>query len=604
MKNLQDKIILGISDSSVCGGAVLVRGGDVVAAVNEERLNREKMSTGFPEHSIRKVLDMEGLDAGDLDHVFAADEYNYFKPESRRWQGWLVDETGERKGLVYTLASSLASLVGSLKPAQDAYYALRRFLTADRRKKLPALLEDRLGIEAPLTFVDHHYCHALAAYYTAGHRDATVITLDGGGDGLCSRIYRVEDGHFELLHKVRSYDSIGNFYAYVTHLCGYTAHKHEGKITGLAARGEPVYADLLDDFITFESGTLKNTGNCYFRSAVRKLRSALPDDFDKEDLSASMQQVLEEHVVAYCDHWVRESGVGDVALAGGVFANVRLNQFIHELDSVDSIFVHPGMGDDGLAYGAALQPFADGEDDRGALSAGEPMADVYLGPEYSERRIEAALENAGLDYERDDCAEERVAELLADGMVVARYDGRMEYGPRALGNRSILYQPTDPSVNDWLNEKLDRTEFMPFAPAVAMENAGRCFQGVQGAEHTAEFMTVTFQCTEEMERLCPGVVHVDGSARPQLVKRETNPAYHEIISQYHRITGNPAIINTSFNRHEEPIVNTPEEAINGFLAAELDYLSMGKFLVKHPEGIKRRSEPSGEEEATRAAATG
>lgn len=569
---------------------MLVQGGEVVAAVNEERLNREKMSTGFPERSIRKVLEMEEVGINDIDHIYAADEYNYFKPESSRWNGWLIDETGQNKGLMYRAASRAASWVGGFRPAQDVYYALRRRLTSNRRTKLPALLRDKFGFECPVSFVDHHYSHALAAYYTAGHQDATVITLDGGGDELCSRVYRVRDGHFELLHKVRSYDSIGNFYAYVTHLCGFTAHKHEGKITGLAAQGEPVYTELLEDFVSYQGGTLKNTGNCYFHSAVRKLREALPSDFRKEDLSASIQKVLEDNVVAYCDHWIQKSGVGNVALAGGVFANVRLNQFIHELDAVDNIFIHPGMGDDGLAFGAALHPFANA-----TCPAGEPMEDVYLGPGYSEQRIEAALKSRGLDFEYEENAESRVAELLADGMVVARYDGRMEYGPRALGNRSILYQPTDPSVNDWLNQKLDRTEFMPFAPAVNVEHADRCFCGIEGAEHTAQFMTITFQCTDEMKRRCPGVVHVDGSARPQIVERETNPAYHAIIDQYYRLTGNPAIINTSFNRHEEPIVNTPEEAIEGFLMAELDYLSMGKYIIKNPNGVKKR--PSVSEES-------
>lgn len=578
-------IRLGVSDSSVAGGAVLVRDGRVVAAVNEERLNREKMSTGFPELSIRRVLEMEGLGPDEVDHVHVADEHNYFKPESRRWKGWLVDERGAGKGALYRLASRLSGVVGSLEPAQDAYYALRRRLTAGRRQKLPALLEDRIGLRCPVSFVDHHRCHALAAYYTAGHRDATVITLDGGGDGLCSRVYRVRSGRFELLHSVRSYDSIGNFYAYVTHVCGFTAHKHEGKITGLAARGEPVYLDLLDELITYEDGTFRNRGRCYFESAVRKIRDRLPADFRREDLAASVQRLLERHAVRYCDHWVRSSGIGDVALAGGVFANVRLNQFVHELASVDSLFVHPGMGDDGLAFGAALDPLAD--ERWGPVPAGEALTDVYLGPSYPEERMRAALEERGLAYDRHEDSERKVAELLAEGMVVARYDGRMEYGPRALGNRSILYQPTDPSVNDWLNEKLDRTEFMPFAPAVTTEQANRCFHGVEGAEHAARFMTITFECTPEMERRCPGVVHVDGSARPQLVARETNPAYHEIIDTYRRLTGNPAIVNTSFNRHEEPIVDTPEQAVEGFLSAGLDYLSMGKLLVRHPEGVER-----------------
>ncbi|MDX1599950.1 MAG: carbamoyltransferase N-terminal domain-containing protein, partial [Anaerolineales bacterium] len=398
MVDVSETTILGISDSSVCGGAALLRGGRIVAAVNEERLNRQKMSTGFPERSIRRVLEMENLSPEDIDHVYAADEYNYFKPESTRWQGWLVDETGSGKGILYKLASEVSGLIGSSSLAQDAYYAIRRRLTAGRRKKLPRLLQETFDFRCPVSFVDHHYSHALAAYYTGGHPDATVITLDGGGDGLCSRVYRVRNGSFELLNTVRSYHSIGNFYAYVTHICGYTAHKHEGKITGLAARGEPVYLELLDDLITYEDGQFRNRGRCYFESAVRKIRKRLPADFRKQDLAASIQKLLEKHAVRYCDYWVQQSGIGHVVLCGGVFANVRLNQFIHELPSVDTIFVHPGMGDDGLAFGAALTPRAGGGDSGDAVSAGSPLSDVYFGPGYTDADIEEVLRRQGLEF--------------------------------------------------------------------------------------------------------------------------------------------------------------------------------------------------------------
>jgi carbamoyltransferase len=185
--------------------------------------------------------------------------------------------------------------------------------------------------------------------------------------------------------------------------------------------------------------------------------------------------------------------------------------------------------------------------------------------------------------------EDRVAGLLAENAIVGRFMGRMEYGPRALGNRSVLYPASDPRVNQWLNHQLGRTEFMPFAPAALASEAPRLFKNLGGCEHTAEFMTITFDCTDEMIRLCPAAVHVDGTARPQLVSERTNPSFHKIIRRYYERTGIPAIINTSFNMHEEPIVCTPADAIRAFLLGNLDYLAIGSFLVPHP-GLRSSTE--------------
>jgi carbamoyltransferase len=210
------------------------------------------------------------------------------------------------------------------------------------------------------------------------------------------------------------------------------------------------------------------------------------------------------------------------------------------------------------------------------------MDNVYFGPDYSEADCQAVLQNEGLHYERVENIEERVAELLADHRIVGRFHGRMEYGPRALGNRSILYPAQDPHVNQWLNQQLRRTEFMPFAPACLASAAPRLFHQFSGCEKTAEFMTITFDCTDEMKRLCPAAVHVDGTARPQLVSERTNASFFRILQGYHERTGIPAIINTSFNMHEEPIVCSPADAVRAFVEGRLDYLALENFLVPHP----------------------
>jgi carbamoyltransferase len=213
---------------------------------------------------------------------------------------------------------------------------------------------------------------------------------------------------------------------------------------------------------------------------------------------------------------------------------------------------------------------------------GRPLENVYYGPEYTEAEIARALGEKGLAFERLDDIEDRVAELLTADHIIGRFDGRMEYGPRALGNRSVLYPAREPEVNQWLNHQLGRTEFMPFAPAALAGEAHRLFKNLQGCEKTAEFMTITFDCTDEMSRMCPAAVHVDGTARPQLVSERTNPSFHRILRAFHERTGIPALINTSFNMHEEPIVCSPADAVQAFLTGNIDYLAIGPFLVPHP----------------------
>jgi carbamoyltransferase len=251
------------------------------------------------------------------------------------------------------------------------------------------------------------------------------------------------------------------------------------------------------------------------------------------------------------------------------------------MDGVEGIFIHPNMGDGGCGTGAALLEWG------GRPEAVKPLRDVYLGPEFSNDVIADALKRAQLAATMPRPISAAIARLLAEGKVVARFDGRMEYGPRALGNRSILYHAKEPAVNQWLNQRLGRTEFMPFAPATLSEHRHACYHHTDGAEYAAQFMTITFDCTEAMKRDCPAAVHVDGTARPQLVTKESNPGFYSILTEYYQLTGIPSVINTSFNMHEEPIVCTPDDAIRAFLQGNLDYLAIGDFLVRHPSSPMR-----------------
>ena len=574
-------ITLGITDGQTCGAAV-VKDGVILAAVNEERLVRLKQARGFPRASIREVLEIAGVEPHEVDDVAVAQHNMEYRDEVAAWRGWF-EERGDLRdahNLFFNIGSRFGALAEKLPLLRRLYYGLRTPIYKRRRSTITEILDREFGIHAPITFPNHHYVHAASAYYTSGFDDALVLTMDGGGDGASSHVYQAKEGKMDLKLEISSFDSLGNYYAYITAILGYKAKKHEGKITGLAAYGKPTYYRVLNSLIAYAEGRTVNRGGVLFYSALKKIRRLIGDDYSREDLASSIQKLSEDICREHVRYWARKTGCRRVARAGGVFSNVRINQEIHELDGVDEVYVHPGMSDEGLAVGAALARWAETARSRGEVPRTEMLKDVYLGREYSDEEIEAEISKAGLGFTRSGSTEEEIASLLADGYVVARFDGRMEYGPRALGNRSIFYQPTDPSVNDWLNKNLVRTEFMPFAPSTMAEYANRCFVGVEGAFDTARFMTVTFDCTDWMKEHSPGVVHVDGTARPQLVREEDNPSYYKIIQAFHRLTGLPGIINTSFNMHEEPIVCTPGDAIRAFQLGHLDYLAMGPFLIK------------------------
>jgi len=588
--------VLGIGDHVSCGSA-LVEDGKVVAAITDERLVREKMVFGVPRESIRAILEMQDLQPGDIDAISVAtrnqhliDGYVDFK------DGWFGLKRSKFKQALFEVASNVSKLRRKLPFLDQIYYGMRQPAFRKRREGLERIFREEFGFNCPVHFLDHHYCHITSAYYTSGFKDATVFSIDGGGDGCSSKVYDVTDGKFTELCAISSFDSLGTFYSYITQICGYKAGRHEGKITGLAAYGDPQYIPQLKQILVHEDGRFVNVANVFFLSALRELQRILPEDFSHKDLAASIQNYSEELVVDLVRYWLGKTGHHNVALSGGVCANVKINQRVHEIDEVESVFVHPGMSDEGMPVGAALGLYFQIADDQYSPEK-EYMPHVYLGPEYSDDEIKRELDKQGIEAVYHDDIEKEVATLLADQAIVARFNGRMEYGPRALCNRTILYQPTDPSVHYWLNESLNRTEFMPFAPVVLKEYSEQCFQKMTGAENTARYMTITFDCTEWMAEKCPGVVHIDNTARPQIVSRDDNPSMHKILSYYHEQTGLPVLINTSFNMHEEPIVCSPYDAVRAFKLGHLDYLAIGNWLAKSPTPLPRNVDSSKYESA-------
>lgn len=580
-------ITLGIIDSKPSAAAIL-DDGKIIASVAEERLCRMKLASGFPRESVDLVIKLAGISKKEIDIVSIAQNISVFEPNPIPWSGWFKDDAKLKTSQFDQFSSSLAPVFGNFPISWKIHHHLKRFNSRERLVKIPELLRNDFNIHAPIKFYDHHYCHATTAYYTSNFKQALIVTLDGGGDGRSGSAYIGENGQLKEIGSVDSFNSLGNFYSYITELCGFQAEKHEGKITGLAALGEPIYADILRQFVRYQPyGKIRYTVPMYHRSALQKLAQKLPKNFDMAHLAASVQLILEEIGIEFIQHWLRQTGLRNIAVAGGVFSNVKFNQRVHELPEVDNIFVHPAMDDSGLCVGAGFAAVAEQKGSQ-AVELIQRLDNVYFGPEYSDAEIQKAIQSEGIQATHTPNIQKEVARLLADGHVVARFTGRMEYGPRALGHRSILYHTQDPSVNDWLNENLDRTEFMPFAPATLEEYAPLRFDNLKGAEDPARFMTITFNCNAKMRQESPGVVHVDGTARPQIIDSQTAPDFHRILSEYHRLTGIPSLINTSFNMHGEPIVCTPEDAIRSYQQGNLEYLAIGDWLIKNQDAIDKR----------------
>ena len=557
--------ILGIIDTHDAGIA-LIEDGKIIFAINEERLNRIKLCTGFPKKSIELLL--KKYKANDVDRIAVGSKYIELVEESRSFGGEKLDNIN-RKAM-----SSLSRFGGCFFKTvawTRIHKGLFSIMFKRRQDEIKRILKE-YGFNCPVDFIDHHTSHAASAYYTSGKDNVLVITSDAAGDALSATVFVGNGGKLTKLKEVNSYNSIGKLYSYVTEICGFKPLRHEGKITGLAAYGNPIYISLFNKMVVFNNGGFTNISNTKHERSKEKILKEIGRDFKKENLAASVQKHLENETIKFVSHWLDKTRLRNVVLAGGVFSNVKLNQKILELDNIDSVYIHPNMGDGGLALGAALY-----------VNGGKPINidDVYFGVEYSEKEIEETLKKYNLKYKKYNHVEKEIAKLLSEKKVVARFNGKMEYGPRALGNRSILYHAGDKTVNDWLNKNLCRTEWMPFAPVTLEEFKSDYYLNYKGGEHAAKFMTITFDCNDRMREESPAVVHVDNTARPQLINEEINPSYYKILKEYHKLTNIPTIINTSFNMHEEPIVCSPEDAVRSFKKGNLDVLAIGNFIVKN-----------------------
>lgn len=572
--------ILGLNVGHDSSLSLLSPKGELIFAGGEERVNRRKAFTGFPSRFLSLVGHKKY-------HIAVAGEARSWREMEERWCDYLFGSEKNYFDIFNELSYSY--LMGSKKQCDGEPLIRDRFLEA--------------GIEIEsLSFHDHHLCHAASAYYTSGFDDALVVTVDGAGDGKSATAHAVNAGRWDELGCTRLPHSAGHMYGWVTRMLGFKVSRHEGKITGLAAYGDSARLERLrgqllrinPDSETFENPYVTH-GNLSlsvmekaalyrdkkpiyptYEAFRRLVEKEYGDAVRKEDIAALAQEELEQAVTAWIAGLIKKTGLRKVAMAGGVFANVKLNQRIAALEEVEEIWIFPDMGDGGLSAGAALLSL---RDRLGGRLRSTPLHDVYLGPSYGEDEIRAAVDEAGLVAVRKDDVALETARLLAEKVVVGWFQGRMEYGPRALGHRSILLHPGDRDMNDVMNKRLNRTEFMPFAPSVLYEYAEELFDNWSKSRHASEFMTVTYDVNPAWVDKLSAVVHIDNTARPQVVRRDREERYWRVIDEFRKLTGLPAIVNTSFNMHEEPIVCTPSDAIRSFKHGAVDVLVLGDYMV-------------------------
>lgn len=563
------KYVLGIHDGHNASAAIL-RDGELLFVVQEERLNGQKNYNGFPSLSIRACLGFAGIEVGDLAHVAFA--------------GCRQTPTQLRSYDQAAAARRDASLYGFVRRLFAWYpiYALSRELGWNERLEHAS----RLGIRSDICRAyNHHLGHAATAYFgmRENPRDAyLVVTIDGIGDLDCATIYRAEHGKLTLIAATPMGSSIGSIYGIVTGAMGFVPQEHEYKLMGMAPYASPQYAEaaasefraLIEvdaEHLVFRRKTWEPTF-CYPRRILKLLSGKRFDN-----ICAGLQTVCEEVVVGLVQAAIRRTGLRRVLCAGGVFMNVKANKRLMELPEVEHLGIVPSCGDESLSFGVAWYAHAQAGD--AAAAAIPPLRHAYLGPDFSEAETAAAVRGSGHEWKRYDDVESEVARVLAAGHPVARCKGRIEFGARALGNRSILADPANQDIVRIINRMVKKRDFwMPFAPVCRRANVPKYF--VNPKNFASPYMMLTFDTRENFREFIAAVHNADLTARAQILEESHSPDYDRILRVFEQLTGRGVVLNTSFNLHGYPIVLGPKEALHVFDNSGLTYLAVGDYLVQ------------------------
>ncbi len=590
--------ILGINAYHGDASAAIVCDGELVAAAEEERFNRHKHCAGFPADAITYCLAAAGISLAEVEHIGISRNPAAHLPRK----------------ILYAVAQSAKSLgtsnkIGSASEqgGRSIFGAINeRIANAAKVRDLKAEMASRLGVErkslkAKFHYVEHHRAHLASSFFVSPFERAALLSLDGFGDFISTMCGVGQGNSVKVLSQVEYPHSAGIIYTATTQFIGFPHYGDEGKVMGLAPYGVPRYADEFRDMIRTEKGGRFRLNLDYFRHHTGGVEMnweegspvigrIFSDEYVKRfgaarlpgepltkrecDIAASLQQRLEEVGFHILNHLHEQTGLTNLGLSGGVALNSVMNGKILLHTPFKRVFVQPAAGDSGTAIGVCFHIY-NGILDRPRSFV---MEGAYTGPEFSDEEIRVELERGGHAYESYTEREtsRRAAQDIADGAIVGWFQGRMEFGPRALGNRSIIADPRRARIKEVLNERIKRREpFRPFAPSILAERVGDYFEQI----HPAPTMLMVYQIKEEKRAVIPAVTHVDGSGRLQTVSREINPRYHRLISDFCDLTGVPVVLNTSFNENE-PIVCTPSHAINCFLKTRMDVLYLGNHALR------------------------
>lgn len=554
----------GVHDPS----AAIFVDGELVFAVEEERFTRQKHAENtFPRNAIEVSLDYCNITLPEVDRILLP-----YDPELE--SNLLLHRL--KRG--FSNHESIAYKLGSFAYSAKEWISTQYF--SNTRQVETEL--SRIGEPVPeIETLEHHACHAASAFYPASFDDGLVLTVDGKGEYDSTVVWQGKGTNLERVATYEFPNSLGQFYATITEYLGYRAFNGEGKIMGLAPYGSsnPEIEQMLSSEVQagVDYDVTNVTENGIDRGVDRlealfdRPRKDEDGEFDQweKDLAFAAQQFLEKTVCALVSEYCAKFNTNNVGLAGGVALNCKLNKCVMELEPVENQFIQPIAHDAGLAIGAGLEAIPNSEVD---------MSTVYWGPEYSRSDVQKVLETNKIEYSQPDDLVAVVADYLADGQLVGWYQGRLEMGPRALGNRSILADPRTEASRDYVNRYVkNREEWRPFAPSML---ADRADDYLENAEESS-YMIKTFDVKASKAGEISAVLHpADDTTRPQTVRQDQNPRYYELIKQFESITGVPVLLNTSFNDHGEPIVTTPGEALKDFYGMGLDVLVLEDALIE------------------------
>lgn len=559
--------ILGIHEGHNAS-ACLLEDGRIKYCIQEERLTNSKNFWGFPEKSILKICELDEISVSDIDYIALAAKH-MAKPSNV-----LEDYQAQKKSV-----KSIMIEVAMKTPVYKQYRKMVRKERINRVKKLGAK-EDKI------LFVDHHLCHASMGYYSAPFKkeEVLVLTCDGSGDGLCATVSTGKDGDLKRIAETRKGHSIGNIYSQVTFMLGLVPWEHEWKIMGMAPyasekdakKSEAVfkkYLTLDEEKLVFRRMIKEPTYLIY-----KRLRKDL--ELHRFDwISAGVQNMTEDLLCQWVKACIKKTGLKKLVLSGGVFMNVKANKRILEIDEVEGIFVAPSCGDESNSIGAAYRVYAEKRLSENKNVDIPDLGPIYLGPEFSDADIDRAMEKRpSFKMQTFDDIDQKAAELLANGKIIARCSNGMEFGARALGNRSILADPSNPDCVRIINMMIKKRDFwMPFAPVMLKERMNEYI--INPKKAMSPYMMLSFDTTEKRLEFMAGVHQADLTARAQIIEENYNPSYHRILKEFEKITGRAILLNTSFNLHGYPMVYGPDEALWVFENSGLEYLVMNNHLI-------------------------